>query len=560
MRILHGAAPRGRKWALRFSIDAEVIAAIALLTAALVVGLSTAADYGLTVDEFNTDDYGPKALAWYTSGFKDRSHFETVEFSLWYYGPWFHMLTAYLQSFDFADRVTVRHAATFVVGLAGVAALLPLGRLAIGRWAGMTAIALCLMTGYFYGSLFFTPIDVPFLAAITWATLAIVVMARRVLPSWRAAAVVGLLTGLAIATRTGGIITHAYLLGAMVLCVAEFWAGHGRVTLRYLAQIAVRYAAVVVIAWVTAIALWPWLQTGQPWAQFKVALLHFATIPMSYEFSHWGERIWTDALPRSYIPGQLLARLPEAFLVLLVVALVSAIHAVTVLAREATTSWRVDRSASLRAAMLTVARERACLTVCAAVILPLAFLIIQRATIYNGIRHVLFVIPMLAVIAGAGLRALLPLLRRAPVIAAIMGGAYAGSIVTTLAVLHPLEYVAMNAFAGGTRGAYDRFELDYFSLAATVALRRLEHRLDYNNSLRFAESPPSILICIPWREERVDPMLTRPWIVQTDPDKADFIIATELSRCADNKPVELIDEVKRFDRSFAWTYARRSGG
>jgi len=42
--------------------------------------------------------------------------------------------------------------------------------------------------------------------------------------------------------------------------------------------------------------------------------------------------------------------------------------------------------------------------------------------------------------------------------------------------------------------------------------------------------------------------------------RADFIIATELSRCADNKPVELIDEVKRFDRSFAWTYARRSGG
>jgi hypothetical protein len=53
--------------------------------------------------------------------------------------------------------------------------------------------------------------------------------------------------------------------------------------------------------------------------------------------------------------------------------------------------------------------------------------------------------------------------------------------------------------------------------------------------------------------------LKRPWIVQTDPDKADFIIATELSRCAENKPVDLIDEVKRFDRTFAWVYARRSG-
>jgi hypothetical protein len=261
--------PRAMKRAPGFSIDAEVLIGIALLSAVLVLGLSTAADYGLTVDEFNTDDYGPKALAWYTSGFKDRSHFETVEFSLWYYGPWFHMLTAYLQSFDFADRITVRHAATFVAGLAGMAALLPIGRIAIGRWAGLTAIVLCLMTGYFYGSLFFTPIDVPFLAAMTWATLAIVVMTRGSLPSWPATAAVGLLTGLAIATRTGGIITHAYLFGAMVLCVAELWARHGRLTQRYLCQIAVRYAAVVTIAWAVTIALWPWLQIGNPWAQFK---------------------------------------------------------------------------------------------------------------------------------------------------------------------------------------------------------------------------------------------------------------------------------------------------
>ena len=73
---------------------------------------------------------------------------------------------------------------TFLVGLGGLAALLPIGRLAAGRWAGLIAIALCLMTGYLYGSLFFTPIDVPFLAAMTWATLAILVMTRQVLPSW----------------------------------------------------------------------------------------------------------------------------------------------------------------------------------------------------------------------------------------------------------------------------------------------------------------------------------------------------------------------------------------
>jgi len=540
------------------AIDAEIVAVTALLSAVLVVGLATAADYGLTVDEFNTDDYGPKALAWYTSGFVDRSHFETVEFPLWYYGPWFQMLTAYIQSFDLADRVTVRHAMTFLVGLAALAALLPIGRLAGGRWAGLAAIALCLMTGYFYGSLFFTPIDVPFVAAMTWATLAILVMTRQVLPSWRASIAAGLLTGLAVATRTGGIITHAYLLGALLLCAAEFFATHDRLTPRYLVAIVARYGAVVGIASITAFALWPWLQIGNPFAQFKIALVHFATIPMSFEFPHWGGQVSTSALPVSYIPAQLLARLPEAFLVLLAVAFIHGVAAAARLARDAAVTWRVDRGAGLRAGLLTLARARAILVVCAAVVLPLGFLMLQRATMYDGIRHVLFVIPMLAVVAGLGWRALLPPLNRAPVIAAVVAGAYVGSIVAMLAVLHPLEYVAMNALAGGTRGAYGNFELDYWSAAATEALRRLEHRLDYDSSIQPVETPPSILICIGWREGSVHPILKRPWIVETNPDTADFIIATERSRCADNTPVVLIDEVKRFDRTFAWVYARRA--
>jgi hypothetical protein len=554
---LHSVFRRWTNRAPSLAIDTEIIAAVALLTAVLVVGLSTAADYGLTVDEYNTDDYGPKALAWYTSGFTDRSHFETVEFSLWYYGPWFHMLTAYVQSFDLADRFTVRHAMTFMVGLAGVAALLPIGRLAVGRWAGLAAIALCLMTGYFYGSLFFTPIDVPFLAAMTWATLAILVMTRRELPSWPATLAAGLLTGLALGTRTGGIITHAYLLGAMILGAVEFFGNHGRLTVRYVMQIGARFAAVVVLAWLTAIALWPWLQIGNPFEQFRIALVHFATIPMSFEFSHWGERIWTNALPQSYIPAQLLARLPGAFLLLLAVALGYAVVAAAIAGRDIAAKWQLDRGAGMRAAALAMARERGVLVVCAAVALPLGFLIVQRATIYDGIRHVLFVIPMLAILAGAGWYALLPLLRRAPIVAAVVTGAYLGSMVTTLVALHPLEYVAMNALAGGTRGAYNRFELDYWSVAATEALRRLERRLDYGPSARGAEGPPSILICIPWREWLVQPILQRPWIVETNPDKADFIIATQRWRCAENKSVVLIDEVKRFDRTFAWIYARR---
>jgi len=536
-----------------FLLDAEIVAAAALLSAAAVIGLATAADYGFSVDEFNADDYGPKALAWYTSRFTDRSHFESVEPTLWFYGPWFHMLTAYVQSLELTSRVTVRHAMTFLVGLGGIAALLPLGRLAVGRWAGLAAIVLCLTTGYLYGSLFFTPIDVPFLAAMTFATLAVVAMTRDVLPTWRGTIITGLATGLALGTRTGGFITHAYLLGAMLLCGAEYCARNGRLTLGYLAQMVTRFAAVIVIAWVVAIAIWPWLQIGNPLAQFKIALVHFANMPMSYEFPHWGSVISTSNLPRSYIPAQLLARLSEAFLLLLAVALICGIASAVSLAGEAAAEWRRDRRAGLRTGVLMLARQRGMLVVCAAVVLPLAFLIIEHATIYDGIRHVLFVIPMLAVLAGAGFCSLLPLLRHIPFTAAVTAGAYAGSLLLTLVALHPLEYIAMNAFAGGTRGAYGRFELDYASIAATTALRRLEQRLDYDP--RFANDPPRVLVCIQWREWMVKPLLRRPWKIETDPAKADFIIETQRSRCAENLPVTLIDEVKRFDRTFAWIYA-----
>src|SRR5258705_13043423 len=103
------------------------------------------------------------------------------------------------------------HAMSFLLGLAGLAAVVPMARLTVGHWAGLTALTLCLLTGYLYGNLFFAPIDVPFLFAMSWSTLAIVLMVRQVVPSWRLTLVTGLATGLAIATRTGGGVSPPHL-------------------------------------------------------------------------------------------------------------------------------------------------------------------------------------------------------------------------------------------------------------------------------------------------------------------------------------------------------------
>jgi hypothetical protein len=106
--------------------DPEIVVATALLCGSLVVGFATLRDYGIALDEWNADDYGVKALAWYASGFHDRGMFNDVEETLWYYGPWFQILTALIQALDIAGHWTTRHAVTLVTGIVGIAMLVPL--------------------------------------------------------------------------------------------------------------------------------------------------------------------------------------------------------------------------------------------------------------------------------------------------------------------------------------------------------------------------------------------------------------------------------------------------
>ncbi len=554
--------PRSARHAGHIAVPGYLLVGAALLSAVLVIGLATAADYGFTIDEFNTDDYGPKALAWYTSGFTDRSHFETVEEWLWTYGPWAQILIAGVQSLHLADPLAARHAITFLIGLSGLAALLPLARTTVGRWGGPIAIVLCLMTGYFYGHLFFTPIDVPFMAAMLWSIVAVVAMARQIVPSWSLTILAGLATGLAIATRTGGIITHAYLVLAMGLCGLEALLLLGAAARRQLTAIALRTATAMAVAWTVAIALWPWLQIGNPFKQFLIAYTHFANIEAPFKFQHWGEEIATNDLPWSYVPAQLLARLPEGFLLLLAAALLITLVTGFLFARNTLVRTRMMGAAGFYAPLLAVARMRGMIILIAATFIPVAFVIVNQTTMYDGIRHMLFIIPLLAVIAAGALVWMLPVLAARPllaVIAAVIAAGHIGATALTLASLHPLQYVAINAIAGGTVGAKGRFEQDYWAAGATEALRQLERRLDYDRSGRFATRPARILICIPWREQMVAPMLGRHFVIETDPAKADFLIGTERWDCGKAVRANLIDEVERLGRGFAWTYANNRG-
>jgi len=531
----------------------EWIASAALLGVVLVIGLATARNVGVTVDEYLFDGYGPKALSWYLSLGADRALFD--HFDNWLYGPWFQIVTAIVQSFDLADRLVVRHALTFLVGLAGLAAIVPIGRRVIGPWAGFAALALCLLTGNLYGHLFFTPNDVPFMAAMNWALLAIIVMAEKGVPTWRMTLTAGACCGLAIATRIGGVLAQAYLVAAMGLLCLDIVGRREPASWTPLIQIALRTAAALAIGWVVTIILWPYLQDGNPLQQFLAAYRHFGTLKLAMTAPLWGHDVSTIALPWYYVPAQLAARLPELFIALLLAALGFGLAAAVALFRTLPGGFLP----ACRQLCVRLADARAMLLITTAALLPIVFVIATKASLYDGIRHLLFTLPPLALLAAWALVKLAPVIRRFAIPFGAVAAVQIAAAVYVMVNLHPLEYAATNVFAGWTPGSYGNFELDYWTAATTPALRRLEARIA-QEPRDASQPPPRVMICINWRENMVGVMFHHDWRVAETPQDADYIIEAQRYRCAQGTAGKLIDEVTRFGVPFAWTYQMPSRG
>ena len=93
---------------------------------------------------------------------------------------------------------------------------------------------------------------------------------------------------------------------------------------------------------------------------------------------------------------------------------------------------------------------------------PLSAIILSRSVVYDGFRHILFLLPPLFICTGFVFewifdKVKFTTLRLIVLALATLPGIF--SIVT----LHPYQYVYYNSFVGGTQGAYENYELDYWA-------------------------------------------------------------------------------------------------
>jgi hypothetical protein len=508
-----------------------VTAGVFIILAAVI--LLTFQDYGISWDEELHVPYGHKLLAYYTSGFTDRSAFSFI--NLYQYGGFFDLVSAIASNISPFGEYETRHLLGGVFFLAGLFGAWKLTRLLAGERAALIAVICLATTPLLYGHSFINPKDAP----LAWLGVWVAYFSCRVLgedrASWCAIMGLGVSLGLALGMR---IIAFAFIgqMGAVVAAKAFgllLTAG-----VRDAAKETLRTARPFVFALPIAILVmgivWPW--SVQAPLNIVSVFTDSANLYWHPDMLWAGEIINSADLPRGYLTLLLTVQMPEYVLL-----------GVLLLAFQAVASAHRWRPVAL-----TEARTLQYLYVSLTVVVPLAAFAVFRPSTYNGVRHFLFVVPQLVVLAAIGLDvALVFLARRGRWLAAAFAGLLIVGLVREVLVMariHPYQYLAFNSLTGGLRGAHDRFELDYWGVTYKEATGRLAQFLA-DEGAAGRPVPEKALLFVCGANTSAGYYLSNGMSLTDDRTTADFFMGGDITnpRCRVRPEGNVVVEVKRMD-------------
>jgi len=509
--------------------------AIFVLAAVALVASLTFRDYGLGWDDYTHAEYADLLLRMYGSGFKDAGALSFA--NLYMYGGGFDMAAALLHKVIPLELFETRRLLGAVVGVIGLAVTWRLGRRVGGPLAGLAALLLLALCPTFYGHMFMNPKDAPFAVAMVILMLGLVRLAEEYpQPSPRTILIVGLGAGLSIGSRVlGGLALIYALIGFMPLFLEEIRTHSARdAAHRFLHVVYVLFPGLI-LGYLVMGLIWPWsiMQPGNP-LQAVTYFSHFFEKPWKEMFD--GALVSVPDMPWSYLPTLFALQLPEVLLGLL-------------------TAGVVGTFMSLSRSDVPGRRKTILLMLTLAATLPLLIAMLKRPALYNGIRHFIFVIPPMTVLAGTAFARGMTWLkenRRSWQPAAM--AVFSFGLLLPLGEmirLHPYQYTHFNHIAGTVRAADDLYMLDYWGLALKQASDGLREEINERQ-----EVPPhgrkwKVAVCGPQRPAQValGPDFTIGW----DSHAADFAMTLGEFYCKGLTAPVLV-EIKRDDVVFARVY------
>jgi len=425
----------------------------AVLFAVIIV---TFRAYGPVWDDLVHSLYGELVYQYYASGFTNRE--ATWFHNLYLYGGFFEGSAAALSRLLPWGLYDDRHFCSAISAFLGLIGVWKLGAVLSGKRVAFWSVLLTLSIPFFFGQMFVNSKDIPFAAGYAW-TLYFIVKLVRSWPraAWRDVIPFSISLGLTLGVRIGGVLLVGYLvlvLGTRMLIDVR----RRRFVLRDWRQFVpgcVRTGIGLFIAYLLMLVCWPWAQQN-PVVCPLLSLKRMSDFNWAGDVLFGGVRIPASELPRDYLFRQLLFQLPEILIVLLVVGV----------GFVAVRIWRRNRAG--------VTLEHGLLLF--ALAFPLLHITVTNPTLYDTIRHVTFLLPLLALAAAWAYAEALTRLSKRRLARLALPAAVIGCLISVwwrMLILFPYQYAFYNEFAGGLRHAGTRYETEFWGQSYKEAVERL---------------------------------------------------------------------------------------
>ena len=398
--------------------------------------LALSRDFGATWDERALQKLGELIWDLYSGELSRAAFLGSFELNFGYtriYGLFVEFLSVAAQHVVPDDLWVVRHYVNAVFGWAGVVFAFLLARRLFGVRAAWLAAALLVSMPRYIADSMNNPKDLPFAVLMLGGAYFILsVGAVHPFITWPHALKLGTVIALAINVRSMGLM----LLGYTGLAIAIAVVIARDFDIRRLMPVVGRFAVITLVALIGGCAFWPWAQ-AQPLTRPIEAFFMASSFNWGNPSLFRGEAIAGTAVPWYYLPTWIGITVPAVVLIGLIFAVI--------------------RVASIPASRLQLAG------LWAIVLVPATAAMVRHVSLYDGIRHMLFIIPPMAVLAAGGWDLVFRSTPRrfAPIAALAFALMLAEPILFQIRN-HPHQTAYFTPVIGGPRGAFARYDMDYW--------------------------------------------------------------------------------------------------
>jgi hypothetical protein len=416
-----------------------VFIALALLMLAAMIVISR--DAGISGDEKVHYNHSEQVYNYFKTMGADQSALHTPNTHLQYYGQAFdNIVTILIHWFNIEDIYGFRHLACSVAGWLTIVVTGLFAAYLAGYGAAILVLLLFAVSPTFLGHAQNNLKDIPFaLAYIASVYYSLKIVFSESKLTKRDYFFLVLSFALAVGIRAGGFLVIFYFGFFFILKEVLDFIKTRLFDWKTLST-KIIYAALSVFAgYLLGLVLWPYaLQNPivNSWKSY-VVMTHFpTTVRQIFE----GNFEWSDFLPWYYLPKYMAITIPIAIFL-----------GVAMFLFNSKKSQTFNQKVQLAMIGFTI-------------LFPVVFVLLKHSNLYGSWRHFLFIYPALVLIAALGIHAIF-LRYKKPLIRYALLGFFLILCINPLrfmAANHPYYYLYYNEFVGGLKGAYGKYETDYY--------------------------------------------------------------------------------------------------